>query len=77
MGGAGPYVEFNPSYRSSSLADHTGLCDLSEDELEAAYARAGSFLREKGNELVDGHQWSAQSEPDTVSRSMCNIADKD
>ena len=66
MGGAGPYVEFSQSYRVASFATHTGLRDLSEEELEAAYIRAGNFVRQKKTELVDEHSWIAQPEDESV-----------
>lgn len=59
MGGAGPYVEFNPSYQSTPWADRTGLSNLSREELEEAYTRCGGFLREKERELVDEYGWSS------------------
>jgi hypothetical protein len=59
MGGAGPYVEFDPSYQSTPRADRTGLDSLSGEELEAAYARCGGFLKEKERELVEEHGWSS------------------
>ena len=60
-------MRFNPSYRSTSWAARTGLTNLNDAELEAAYSRAHDFLREKKRELVDVHNWSAQPEDDAVS----------
>ena len=73
MGGEGPYVRFSSS-RSTSWADHTGLAQLSDEELEAAYSRAGDFLKERKKELTDEHGWSAQPEDD-VCRALKLLVD--
>jgi hypothetical protein len=65
MGGEGPYVRFNSSYRSTRWADRTGLTNLNDAELEAAYSRAKEVLMEKKRELVDVHNWSVQPEDDS------------
>ena len=62
MGGEGPYVRFDPAYRSASWASHTGLIPLNDEELEAAYSRAKDFLMDKKRELVNAHGWSVQPE---------------
>jgi len=66
MGGEGPYVRFESSYRSTSWANHSGLIDLGDEELEAAYIRARVFMREKKRELVDDYGWIPQPEEDAV-----------
>ena len=66
MEGARPYVDFNPSYRTTAWPDRTGLTGLSDEELEAAYSRATVFLRSKERELVEVRGWSAQPGDDAV-----------
>lgn len=63
-------MSFDPAYRSSSLADHTGLTDLNDEELEAAYSRAKDFLMDKKRELMNVHGWSVQSEDDKVHNDL-------
>jgi hypothetical protein len=76
MGSEGPFVQFNSFYRSTSWADYTGLTNLSDGELEAAYTRAGDFLRKKKRELMDEHGWRAQPEDDAVRHAHpADIAD--
>jgi hypothetical protein len=66
MGGEGPYVQFDPSYRSwTPWANHTGLNNLGDEELDAAYTRCRDFLKEKAGELLADHGWSAQPEDNT------------
>ena len=77
MGGEGPYVQFNPTYRQKPWADRTGLTYLDDAELEDVYRRAHDFLREKKRELVDAHGWSAQPEDDDNVRhphSSCSLS---
>jgi hypothetical protein len=56
-----------------SFADHTGLGNMSEEELEAAYTRAGDFLRQKSRELVDEYRWSTQPADESVRHNALKL----
>jgi hypothetical protein len=55
MGGEGPYVQFEPTrYLWDKRRE---LQPLSDEELEAAYARARKFFLDQVAELKTGYGW--------------------
>lgn len=76
MGGAGPYVEYDPDMCSFWKA-RTGI-KLSKDEQQAAYLRSQEFILARVDELVRSHGWMQKpcdGEVDLflISKEICNI----
>lgn len=60
MDGERPSILFSSDKRLlNTLAANLSIRVLGEQDMQAAYDRAGKFLREQGNVLAEKHGWSS------------------